>query len=59
MLGNLKNAITGTHHAFKFAKDASRYLADFQHRLKRCYDLRSILPRLVRAAATDTPWFEN
>lgn len=59
MLGNLKNAITGTYHAFKFAKYASRYLADFQYRFNRRYDLRSILPRLIRAAATTTPWTEN
>ena len=59
MLGNLKNAITGTYHAFKFAKYASRYLADFQYRFNRRYDLRSILPRLIRATATTAPWTEN
>ncbi|MES1936219.1 IS1595 family transposase [Salinisphaera hydrothermalis] len=59
MLGNLKNAITGTYHAFKFAKYASRYLADFQYRFNRRYDLSAILPRLLRAAAMTTPWTED
>jgi len=56
MLGNLKNALTGTYHAFKFAKYAPRYLADFQYRFSRRYNLRSILPRLLPAAATTKPW---
>ncbi len=59
LLGNLKNALTGTYHAFKFAKYAPRYLADFQYRFNRRYNLRSILPRLVRAAATTRPWTER
>lgn len=59
VLGNLKTAISGTYHAFKFGKYAPRYLADFQYRFNRRYDLRSILPRLLRAAATTTPWPET
>lgn len=54
VLGNLKTAMTGTYHAVKFAKYAHRYLAEVQYRFNRRYDLRSILPRLVRAA-TSTP----
>jgi len=48
MLGNLKNAITGTYHAFKFATYAHRYLADFQYRLNHRYDLRRMLGQLIR-----------
>jgi len=59
LLGNLKTAINGTYHAFKFAKYAPRYLADFQYRFNRRYNLRSILPRLLRAAATTKPWTER
>lgn len=59
LLGNLKNALTGTYHAFKFVKYAPRYLADFQYRFNRRYNLRSILPRLLRAAATTKPWTER
>jgi hypothetical protein len=43
--------MTGTYHAIKFAKYAHRYLAEVQYRFNRRYDLRAILPRLVRAAA--------
>lgn len=58
VLGNLKTAITGTYHAFKFTKYAPRYLAEFQYRFNRRYNLRSILPRLLRAAAITRPWAE-
>ena len=51
VLGNLKTAMTGTYHAIKFAKYAHRYLAEVQYRFNRRYDLRAILPRLIRAAA--------
>ena len=51
VLGNLKTAMTGTYHAIKFAKYADRYLAEVQYRFNRRYDLRAILPRLIRAAA--------
>jgi ribosomal protein L37AE/L43A len=54
VLGNLKTAMAGTYHAIKFAKYAHRYLAEVQYRFNRRYDLRAILPRLVRAA-TLTP----
>ena len=59
MLGNLKTGLSGTYHAFKFAKYAHRYLADFQYRFNRRYNLRSVLPRLVRAAAVTQPWSES
>lgn len=50
ILGNLKNAITGTYHAFDFEKYAYRYLGEFQYRFNRRFDLRSMLRRLVVAA---------
>ncbi|MDB5953147.1 MAG: family transposase [Massilia sp.] len=33
--GNLKAALSGTHHAFKFAKSALRYLAEVRYRCNR------------------------
>ena len=51
VLGNLKNAITGTYHAFDFEKYAHRYLGEFQYRFNRRFDLAAMLPRLIRAAA--------
>jgi ribosomal protein L37AE/L43A len=55
LLGNLKTALVGTYHAFAFRKYAHRYLADVQYRFNRRFDLKSILPRLVRAAAVTGP----
>jgi hypothetical protein len=55
LLGNLKTAITGTYHAIKFRKYAHRYLAEAQYRFNRRFDLKSILPRLLRAAVKTKP----
>jgi ribosomal protein L37AE/L43A len=55
VLSNLKTAISGTYHAFKFAKYADRYLAEVQYRFNRRFDLGSILVRLVRAATLTPP----
>lgn len=54
-LGNLKRSLGGTYHAFDFAKYAHRYLAEAQYRFNRRFNLRSILPRLLRAACLSTP----
>jgi len=55
MLGNLKTALSGTCHAFNFEKYGQRYLAEFQYRFNRRFDLRAMLPRLLRAAVLTTP----
>lgn len=55
VLGNLKMALTGTYHAFDFLKYAHRYLAEAQYRFNRRFNLRSILPRLLRAACLTKP----
>jgi ribosomal protein L37AE/L43A len=55
LLGNLKTAFSGTHHAFDFVKYAHRYLAEAQYRFNRRFNLASILVRLLRAASTTTP----
>jgi hypothetical protein len=54
-LGNLKRSLSGTYHAFDFAKYAHRYLAEAQYRFNRRFNLRSILARLLRAACLSTP----
>lgn len=54
LLGNLKTALSGTYHAFDFDKYGHRYLAEFQYRFNRRSNLKSILPRLLRAAAVTT-----
>ena len=50
ILGNLKNAINGTYHAFDFEKYAHRYLGEFQYRFNRRFDLANLLPRMIVAA---------
>jgi hypothetical protein len=52
LLGNLKTALSGTYHAFNFRKYADRYLAEYQYRFNRRVNLKAMLPRLLRAAAT-------
>jgi hypothetical protein len=49
LLGNLKTAISGTYHAFDYAKYSHRYLAELQYRFNRRFDMRSILSRLLTA----------
>jgi hypothetical protein len=51
ILGNLKTSVSGTYHAFDFEKYASRYLSDAQYRFNRRFDLSTMLPRLISAAA--------
>jgi ISXO2-like transposase domain/Transposase zinc-ribbon domain len=55
VLGNLKTAITGTYHAFKFRKYADRYLAEYQYRFNRRFHLATLMQRLIRAAAGCKP----
>lgn len=52
LLGNLKTAVTGTYHAFDFAKYAHRYLAEFQFRFNRRFEMKAILPRLLACRPT-------
>lgn len=55
LLGNLKTAISGTYHAFDFAKYAHRYLAEFQFRFNHRFNMRTILHRLLSALVAAPP----
>jgi transposase-like protein len=55
VLGNLKTALSGTHHAFNFAKYARRYLAEVQYRFNRRSDLASMVPRMAYAVTHTRP----
>ena len=55
VISNLKTAISGTYHSFRFDKYIHRYLAEMQYRFNRRYDLKIILTRLLRAAAVTGP----
>ena len=48
-LGNIKTAIVGTYRAIR-DKHVPRYLAEFEYRFNRRYDLAAMLPRLGWAA---------
>jgi transposase-like protein len=53
-LGNMKAAITGTYRSIA-PKHVPRYLAEFEYRFNRRYDLAAMLPRLATAAAQTPP----
>src|SRR5689334_14928785 len=53
-LGNIKAAIVGTDRAIH-EKHVPRYLAEFEYRFNRRYDLAAVLPRLTWAAVRTPP----
>jgi transposase-like protein len=53
-LGNIKAAITGTYRSIA-PKHVPRYLAEFEYRFNRRYDLAAMLPRLATAALQTPP----
>jgi hypothetical protein len=53
-LGNIKAAIVGTHRAIN-GEHVPRYLAEFEYRFNRRYDLAAMLPRLCWASVRTTP----
>jgi transposase-like protein len=55
VLGNLKTALSGTHHAFNFRKYARRYLAEVQYRFNRRIDMAGMVSRLAGAVTRTRP----
>src|SRR5215203_5634447 len=53
-LGNMKAAITGTYRSIA-PKHVPRYLAEFEYRFNRRYDLAAMLRRLATAALQAPP----
>lgn len=53
-LGNIKAAIVGTYRSIG-GKHAPRYLAEFEYRFNRRYDLAAMIPRLTRAGVPTPP----
>src|SRR5471030_1958734 len=51
VLGNLKTALAGAHHAFNYRKYAGHYLAAFAYRFNRRFDLHTLVVRLIVAVA--------
>jgi transposase-like protein len=54
MIGNVKNAITGTYHAIN-PKHLPRYLAEFCYRHNRRFQLEDMLPRFAYVAVRTPP----
>lgn len=54
VLGNLKNALHGTYHAFSH-KHGARYLAEFEYRFNRRLSLPDMIPRLAFVALRTPP----
>lgn len=59
LLGNLKTALSGTHHALKFATYASRYLHAHAYRFNRRFDLSAMLTQLAQALMDFRPLSEQ
>jgi transposase-like protein len=55
ILGNLKTSFSGAYHAFKFAKYSTRYLAAFEYRFNRRFNLKALPMRLLAAAVICKP----
>jgi ribosomal protein L37AE/L43A/transposase-like protein len=53
-LGNIKAAIVGTYRAIS-SKHVPRYLAEFEYRFNRRYDLAAMIPRLTWASVRTPP----
>lgn len=58
VLGNLKSALRSTYHSIK-PKHAPRYLAEFQYRFNRRYDLTTIISRLAYVSVKTPPMSER
>ena len=54
VLGNIKAAITGTYRSIN-GKHVPRYLAEFEYRFNRRYDLAAMIPRLCWASVRTPP----
>jgi transposase-like protein len=54
LLGNLKNALPGTYHAIR-DQHVPSYLAEFEYRFNRRFDLPAMIERLTRVALRTPP----
>lgn len=54
MIGNVKNALRGSYHGLR-AKHLPRYLAEFNYRFNRRFELEQLVPRLAYAVVHTPP----
>lgn len=59
LISNFKTALSGTYHAFNFAKYAKRYFAEYAYRFNRRFDLRAIVSSLIHDCAWMWPHNER
>ena len=53
-LGNIKSALNGTYRSIS-SKHVPRYLAEFEYRFNRRFDLKAMIPRLTWASVRTPP----
>lgn len=58
LLGNLKMWMNTTFRGFKTGHYAPRYLAEFQYRFNRRFDLARLMPALLASCASQSPAIE-
>ena len=58
ILGNVKNSLTGTYHAFA-QKHVPRYLAEFQYRFNHRFNLTSMIRDLIQISLMTPPMPER
>ncbi|MFA0813510.1 transposase, partial [Microbulbifer epialgicus] len=58
VLGNLKSALRSNYYAIR-AKYAQRYLAEFQYRFNRRFDLSALVSRLILVLLPTPPMPER
>jgi ribosomal protein L37AE/L43A len=58
LLGNLKMWMNSTFRGFKASHYAARYLAEFQYRFNRRFDLARLMPALLSSCALQPPAVE-
>lgn len=59
LLGNLKMWMNGTFRGFKTDHYARRYLAEFQYRFNRRFDLAGLLPTLLAGCAASSAFTQQ
>jgi len=55
ILGNVKNSLRGTFHAFQ-EKHTPRYLAEFEYRFNRRFHLNTMIERLIYVSLRTPPF---
>jgi hypothetical protein len=59
LLGNLKMWMNTTFRGFKTSHYAPRYLAEFQYRFNRRFDLARLMPALLASCVLQAPAIET